>query len=735
MKKKHPDLRSVFRIFFVFLPHIMILILRTLMKKAMILPLLFAATLTAVAIPARRGLRKTITTADGRQIQAQLTGDEHLHYWKSEEGEKFVYDATKSVYVPADMPKMKQKAAMRRARSSTLQTRRRGVLTRSSRNAFGATQKCLVILVNFADKKFQDTDSAGLYRRIMNEADFSENSFRGSVKDYFLAQSNGVFAPSFQVYGPVTLQYGYAHYGANDAEGYDLLPEEMVIEACKAVDSEVDFSDYDGDGDGFVDQIILVYAGQGESSGGAENTVWPHEWSLSEVGKQFQTDHVTIDTYACSSELGYDELIDGIGTICHEFSHCLGLPDMYDTEGSNYGMSSWDLMDYGSYNGDGFVPAGYTSYERMYCGWLTPTVLTEPMEIRSMKPLSDDGEAYMICNQAHPDEYYLLENRQKTGWDAKLGGHGLLILHVDYDAVAWEQNKVNVDQAHQRCTIFHADNNASARTNNGDPYPYNGNDSLTSASEPSATLYHANSNGLRYMNCSITKITQNGDGTIAFNYRPVQVTAGEVSSSDTLFYESFDQCNGTGGNDGRWNGNISRSSFTPDHADWTSNYAYGADQCAKFGNSSGAGAYVTTPPVIVDGSATLTFKAAAWDAKNEGTTLQIGVSEGFSILGSGTGSSHPGSQDVFTMKRGEWTEFTATVTGTGTVRLTFTPGKRFFLDEVLLVKPVSSGIRQLTTTSRKSDGRIYSLGGQFLGTDFHVLGPGIYIIDGRKVVK
>ena len=129
--------------------------------------------------------------------------------------------------------------------------------------------------------------------------------------------------------------------------------------------------------------------------------------------------------------LGYRKRVDGIGTICHEFSHCLGLPDMYDTQGNQYGMGTYDLMDQGSYNGDSFQPPYYSAYEKWYCGWATPTELSEATTVKDMKPVAEGGQTFVIYNDNHKDEYYLLENRQQQGWDGSLYGKGLMITHVD----------------------------------------------------------------------------------------------------------------------------------------------------------------------------------------------------------------------------------------------------------------------------------------------------------------
>ena len=223
----------------------------------------------------------------------------------------------------------------------------------------------------------------------------------------------------------------------------------MVIEACKKADSSVNFADYDWDGDGYVDQVYVVYAGKGEADGGASTTIWPHEWSLSSASYYgdgsgtLTLDGVKIDTYACGGELnGSTGTIAGIGTMCHEFSHCLGYPDFYDTDYSGgQGMGEWDLMDSGSYNGKwngghsdwpemnaGYEPAGYTAFERWCAGWIEPIVLSDPQKITNMKPMGgtqeggivDHGDAYVIympgSKKTIEGEYYMLENRQQAGW-------------------------------------------------------------------------------------------------------------------------------------------------------------------------------------------------------------------------------------------------------------------------------------------------------------------------------
>ncbi len=514
-------------------------------QKAILVFLLLLTAATANAVPVRPSVRRTLTLEGGTSVEVTLKGDEHLHYWQSEDGRTFDDDGR--LITPLDLRQRKQSAARRHIKAGARRAARRQQMMTRSGQSFGIPihpytdkKRGLIILVEFTDKTFLEGHDQLLYNRIANEQGFtSADGFNGSVHDYFYDQSREQFDLTFDVVGPVPMPNGYAYYGENDKIGYDMHPGEMVIEACNAIADDVNFADYDWDGDGKVDQVMIIYAGRGENSGGGADTIWPHEWILTEAeGAPITIDDIVIDTYACSCELQGSTKIDGIGTICHEFSHCLGLPDFYDISyGGNYGMSSWSLMANGSYNDNGFTPAGYTSFERMCCGWLTPIELTDIAEVTNMKALAEGGDAYILYNDAWPDEFYLLENRQMVGWDACLSAAGLLILHIDYDETVWYWNMVNTCadytqeehygpgavNDHQRCTIFHANNyNVNSI---GAPYPYLSNDSLTATSKPAAMLYHENSEGEKTMNAAITHIKQSDNGTISFSFERRMPTA------------------------------------------------------------------------------------------------------------------------------------------------------------------------------------------------------------------
>ncbi len=770
------------------------------MRKVLLTLSLLVMTLAATAIPAKPGLWKTIKLANGTEVRAQLCGDEFNHYWQDANGKRYI--ASGDCFVQASDETLSKRGAARRMKAAKAQHKRLSKVSKkgapkrvggATGNDYTGQKKGLIILVNFTKKKFEEGHDQALYNRIVNEVGFTNSDgFKGSVHDYFLAQSGGVFDLDFDVLGPVEMTQDYSYYGKNDSNGDDLRPHEMVREACLGVDDQVNFKDYDWDGDGEVDQVFVLYAGLGEAAGGENNTVWPHEYALSgyndfdENGKlvdyTLNLDGVTIDTYACSSELTIDyynnNVIDGIGTICHEFSHCLGFPDMYDYTQKNFGMGDWDLMDRGSYNGDGcgFVPAGYSSYEKWCAGWLEPIELKdEDVEVTDLKPLSQGGDAYVIYNDKNPDEFYLLENRQNVNWDAELPGKGLLVLHADYDPEIWEWNVVNTKitkdnyysyygyrygtqgggplNDHMRLTIVPADNDAKLLSESRDPFPYNKRDSLTNFSTPKATLYTANSNGNKTLDKGIYSIKQNADGTISFNFKanPYNAQGGTPDDPDqpeqpeqpiegVVFHETFDQCDGTGGNDGKWTNNLgSTDKFLPDNDGWTTyieqefdyNVSYGCNKCAKFGTSQYVG-MVMSPNFSLNGEATLTVKVAPWGNGKE-NDLNIWYAPADAESEEELVELYSGA-----LTPNEWNEITLNVTGEGESYIIFDPAKRLFIDDVLINIPKeddTTGINNAIPRVRTVGGRIYSIDGRYMGLDFEALPHGIYIIDGKKVVK
>lgn len=508
--------------------------------------ILVAAAMACSAIsvnagPVVPGVWRDITLADGTQVHAQLRGDEFGSFWQDADGTCYsLKENTSDRYVKADLNKlMLQSNELRRAANvARAQVRKSPSKVGKPNGPITGKQKGIIIMVQYKDTKF----STGYNQKFVNgyvngpmTKSHTARGFVGTVKDYFLAQSNGQFELDFDIVGPYTLSREYSYYGADQGSTHDIHRGAMILEAVKAADADVNYADYDWDGDGYVDQVYVLFAGHGQADGSDNNTIWPHESQLSnsELKSSYPTqdtdasgNRVVVNTYACGPELLLTKRA-GIGTLCHEFSHCLGYPDMYDVQYSgNMGMGMWDIMDQGSYNSDSFCPPNYTAYEKWFAGWIEPTVLDKPATVKGVQAQDVNyGQTFVVYNDANKDEYYLLENRQNNigVWDTGLPASGMMISHVDYDEKIWSWNYVNtpanytnLKNDHERLTIFCADNdrvNASGYTSPaGDLYPYNGNDELTDTSAPAAVIY----NGGKLMGKPITKITQNADGTMDF---------------------------------------------------------------------------------------------------------------------------------------------------------------------------------------------------------------------------
>ena len=471
------------------------------------------------------------TQSDGTFITVILWGDENYHYYTDLQGTQLILeDGMFRQATIAETMSAKSRGQKRIIQREDMRAKRR---TAEAAPSFIGHKRGLVILVNFSDKKMLASHTKEEFDNLFNQKGYSKNQHIGSVRDYFLDQSYGQLTIDFDVVGPYTLSKPVSYYGENDEDGIDKHAAEMAIEAVKLAHADVNYSNYDWNGDGCVDQIYIIYAGVGESSTGApSNTIWPHEWRLSYAqsyndgsGIQYY-DGVKIDNYACSSELlkfGSNQMTS-IGSAVHEFSHCLGLPDFYHTEGGSvFGMNVWSVMSMGCYlgpSGNGEVPAGYTAYERMFAGWLTPTELKSPCIVQNVQSIETTPEAYIIYNDANRNEYYLLQNFQKERWNSYGYGHGMIVIHVDYDEEAWRDNIVNNTASHQRCTIVHADNyNGTTRYDlSGDPYPgVTGNTSLTDTSTPAATLYNYNKSRKKLMGKAIEDITERNN-LISFRF-------------------------------------------------------------------------------------------------------------------------------------------------------------------------------------------------------------------------
>lgn len=525
-----------------------------------------------------------VVQPDGKTVNVYLRGDERFHYYETEDGVPLLQVDGKSYYyvaendgqltnsgilahdaidrTPIEQTFITEKSHMVVSRLEELcdsvnrlnvDRLRAAVLSRATLSSepsdnYKGKKKGIVILVDFNDVAMSTQDSNNLFDRMFNEPGYNENNHIGSVHDYFLDQSYGQFDLDFDVVGPVTVSEEMSYYGKNNSlvGDTDENVRDMVKEACVLADEYVDYSDYDWNGDGEVDQVFIVYAGYGESNGAPSYTIWPHKSVIkySNLQDDLVLDGVVINTYACSCELAGTSggTVNGIGTPCHEFSHCLGLPDLYDVNYSGgFGMDSWDVMSDGNHSGPdrhGEVPCGYSAYERWLAGWLDFVDLSEMERINGMPCVADAPVAYRMVNDAHPDEYFVFENRQNNRWFTFAGEstecHGLMITHIDYSEAAWDMNSVNTVKNHQRVCIVPADNDFGNFYTSGSTLRYNptpsdlegdlfpGTHQITeftgkSHENSGGKLFNQTEDGLLFLDKPITNIKE-ADGLISFDF-------------------------------------------------------------------------------------------------------------------------------------------------------------------------------------------------------------------------
>lgn len=553
------------------------------MKRILISAVLSLCAAMTFAIPAKKSW-KVVSQSDGTTIKVSQAGDEHLHYYITEDNVP-IYKAADNRYCYLTIESGKlhnsgvlaHESAARSAKelqvmntihdlapiARQMAAKKRSAAKRCVRpdrlpskddiSVFKGSKKALVILAAFSDKSFSKGDDAivKFYDEVLNQEGYSQNGAAGSVHDYFKDMSRGEFDLTFDIVGPVKVSKSATYYGGPSPimGGTDHIGE-FITEAIKKADEkcDIDWKKYDWDDDGEVEQVFVLYAGYGQATGGPTGTIWPNAWTLDEALQNsdgnggFSIDGVFINQYACSNELYLDSgtVPMGLGVFCHEFSHCMGLPDMYDTNyGSTPTMGDWDLLAGGSYNGPhgiGWCPAGWTSYERAYAGWLELTELKAGDIIKGMTSLEEaDGKAYVIYNDNHKDEYYLLENHKGMGWDKYTPENGLLIIHVDYDKDLFDNNIVNskgeftpaegydryFTNDHPRMAPF-----SRVRSIQNDTYfytypmdaPRGVVDSLTDTSKPAAELYNALADGSKLMGKPVYNIEKDDDGNISLTF-------------------------------------------------------------------------------------------------------------------------------------------------------------------------------------------------------------------------
>ncbi|MBO7136909.1 MAG: M6 family metalloprotease domain-containing protein [Bacteroidaceae bacterium] len=507
------------------------------MKRYILTLILTSFTLWLMAVPALR-IRRSVTLDDGRTVMVTAYGNEDLDYLRTDDGEVIierdnVFHATGLTVEEflATLPQMPRYAR-----------RQVGSVATALVQPYG-TKKIPVILTAFKDKQFEVARTGQMvnafYDKFFNGADiYASTGNWGSVRQYFIDQSQGQFQPEFTIIGPVELDSVYSYYGKQSGGTKDLNYSEFVQKSFqKALALEEDWMQFDNNGDGKVDMCVIIFAGMGQNytnSYGDKNTIWPQE-----VPATYTVGGITLMGCSSSCEMrptaasngvitGWQA--DGIGVVTHEISHAIGLPDFYDYNSVAFGLDFWSIMDYGMYTRQSKMPVGYTAYEREFMGWQQTEVIDGPRTLR-LSCFGQGGKGYKIVNDANPNEYYILDNRQAVDWDWGLcsnRGHGMLVLHVDFNQAVWNNNRLNSNANHQYLTIIPA-NNSLIGSNNakssdewktsllGNPYPgITENHELTNDSYPASLVYTG-----EYMNKPLYDIEETKDGIITVKVMPL----------------------------------------------------------------------------------------------------------------------------------------------------------------------------------------------------------------------
>lgn len=536
-------------------------------RNAAAVMLALSSGMCVYAMPARQGLT-VMTQSDGSRISVNIYGDEHRSMYVSADGFLLLPDASGDLcfaVASADgkgvvaseikaADEHERTALQRQAvaaidKDAVVAAYRNTAVNRALRSVaqprekindyptIGA-QKVLIILARFADMDFHSADPKTAIGNMLNEKGYAYNGSSGSVRDYFVDNSSGQYQPEMVVYGPVTLPQNMAYYGAPSAAGAnDSHPAEMIRDACQLLDDEIDFREYDLDGDGYIDNVYLFYPGYSQADGASVNTIWPHAgFAWSQLRATF--DGMRLDRYACSNEIDLEtgQLVN-IGTFCHEFSHVLGLPDLYSTDYSNEAHpGTWSLMASGGRNNGGKTPPCLSAYERYSLGWLEPEEMTPSADVVTLDDVASSNSAYIIRTGAD-NEYFIVENRQQRGWDSYIQGHGMLIWHIDYDAAAWTGNYVNNDGSHQRIDLVEADGSFYADSRAGDAFP--GSADIRSITDDTAPNLRSWDNSRR--NIGLYNIAETKTGAVEFNVfdtsakMPVVVATGATDVTPISF--------------------------------------------------------------------------------------------------------------------------------------------------------------------------------------------------------
>ncbi len=521
------------------------------MKKLYILSFLLTACFSlqkTLAIPATPE-PSVIKQSDGTELTVFLRGDEYFNFYTTDDNLVIIKNETGTfVYAEQDVDghftpsKIVAHNRFQRTKNEQhfVSSFSQDILKASKMRAnmerptyapqkatpFKGSTKILCILVNFTNRSFVSPTAHDDFNKMMNEEGYSGNGCKGSVRDYFIASSDSVFMPQIDVVGPVDLPESSMFYA-------DLGAKAMMLDACRAVDTSINFKDYDSDKNGIVDGIFVYFAGYNAAEKGGDTTIWPVQSIFS---SSYKFDGISLGKVACGSELkgNSGEKMTGLGTFTHEFSHVLGLPDYYCTL-SNCKVNtvrSWSLMDYGCYNDSSRTPPLYSAYDRFHVGWYNPVFFPDTGDYE-LKPLHTGDKGYVLSFEEtnklpdvgkpvlNPIELFFFENRQKKGWDAFLPGEGLLIWHLYYFSPNWYQYPNNFSPIGMTVVRADSTNTYTAEDLAGDPFP--GTHNVTSFS-PSWYAYGTED--------LFTNIEVLADSNIRFHYWRKIIAPDPVKNTD-----------------------------------------------------------------------------------------------------------------------------------------------------------------------------------------------------------
>lgn len=576
-----------------------------------------------------------------------------------------------------------------------------------------------IIMIEYADVTFQDDVTTDKITRFFNEEGYCEDSEYevGSVKDYFVAQSRGLFTPSFDVVASVTLSNNRSYYGGN-TPSQDYRAWNMVKEAVElAVAAGVDFSQYEVDGS--IPNVVVYYAGTGEATGGEEETIWPHQGTLS--GSYRSMGGYYFDSYFAGNELyGTDSYnwFMGMGVFVHEFGHVLGLPDFYDTTYSydgDYPFGYWSSMDMGCYTHYAYAPVGYSAYERSFMGWIDLRELTEAEAVTLYDPNEEDGEsAVFFRNPDDDNEYFILENRQPGTWYDTPAG--LMVSRFAFNANAWTLNTLNSTQSKKRAYMITADGSELISSTLDDTELYgNGNNNKST---------HDLYDGTTLESLPVYKIINEPDGKVSFNFIERDQIATAVSNSEEfeLVYDIGDLNSGDTiifvcGDDA-----VAMTSTTQDtynraavSVTVSDGVAYGNANVQKYAaleSTSGWGFYNASSKVYLsasDGGVMNSSKATS------NCIAELSISEGNATIHfTGTASHSYLGFDADNV----W--FTCLEDATSNVQI-------YRLAE-------TTGINNVNAEAGNTEAAVYDLSGRYVGKSISTLPKGVYISGGKKYV-